>query len=440
VLVTSMAEYARLLGSRVSYGLLYDTLDAYFREGGSRAYISRVVGASPVAAFIVLNDGSAAATLRVQAKDPGDWGNLLNVEVLAGDAGGQFKLRISHDTLGVLETSPSYATKAEMIAWAANSAWIRLVDQASANDPAVVGVTSLSGGTDDRATAADAQWETALNRFTRAYGPGQVSMPGRTTAQAHIDVLEHAAANDRVALLDGSDTPTVATLLTSVGSVRTNGRHGGMFAPWAIVPGLTPSTTRTVPYTAVEAGIMARNDSAGESPNVAAAGEKGQAVYAIGLSQVDWSDSDRTLLNDAGVNVARIINGGVRTYGYRTVADPLADPNYLLLSNVRLLMAIVANGHAIGERYVFSEIDGRGHKISDFNGDLTGELMRWWNAGSLYGVTPEEAFLVDTGAQVNTPATIAAHELHAALSLRLSPFGERVVVEIVNRPITEGVN
>lgn len=440
VLVTSMAEYDRLHGDRVSYGLVYDWLDAFFREGGSRAYVSRVVGPAAANAFVILDDSAVADTLRVEARNPGDWGNSLNVEVLAGDAGGEFKLRISHDTDGVLQTTPSFATKAEAIAWAATNEWIKLVDQASALDPAVVGVTSLASGTDDRTNAVDAHWETALGRFSRELGPGQVAMPGRTTGQAHTDLLEHAAANDRVALLDMADTATAATLVAAAEAARTNGRRGASFSPWATIPGISPGTTRTVPYSAIAAGIRARNDSAGESPNVPAAGVMGQAVYAIGLSQTAWGDADRTLLNDAGVNVARIINGGVRTYGYRTLADPDTDPNWLLLGNARLVMAIVAGGYGIGERYVFAEIDGRGHKIADFAGDLTGELMRWWNAGSLYGDTPEEAFLVDTGPLVNTPETRADLELRAVLSLRLSPMGERIEVEIVNRPITERVS
>src|SRR5947209_15483793 len=50
VLIGSMNDYAETFGARVSYGLLYDALDTFFREGGSRAYVSRVVGPTPVAA------------------------------------------------------------------------------------------------------------------------------------------------------------------------------------------------------------------------------------------------------------------------------------------------------------------------------------------------------------------------------------------------------
>ena len=140
VLITSMADYVRLLGARVSYGYLYDSLELFFREGGSEAYVGRVVGVTPVNAFLVLNDGVAAATLRVEALNPGDWGNSLRAAVLAPLVSG-FRLQVSHITLGILETSPDLVDKAAAFTWAAGSAYIKLIDQASALVPAVLAAT-----------------------------------------------------------------------------------------------------------------------------------------------------------------------------------------------------------------------------------------------------------------------------------------------------------
>ena len=38
---------------------------------------------------------------------------------------------------------------------------------------------------------------------------------------------------------------------------------------------------------------------------------------------------------------------------------------------------------------------------------------------------------------MNTPATIAARELHAVIAARVSPNAERVVIEIASAPITQ---
>jgi hypothetical protein len=302
----------------------------------------------------------------------GAWGNGasggLAVEVEAGGAGA-FVLVITLDGDEV-ERSPELATKADALEWAASSDYVVLTDLASVNDPAVVAATPLAGGTDDRASATDAHWKIALDRFETILGPGQVSAPGRTPA--------------------------------------------------------------------LEAGLMARSDAV-QSPNIPAAGENGQARYAFDLSQAAWDDATRESLNDGGVNVARVLFGGVRTYGYRTLVDPDTDPNHVMLNNARLFMAIRARAAAILERYVFAQIDGGRKKLGQLAGELAALLNEYYEAGSLYGSTPQEAFLVDVGDSVNTPSSIAAGELHASLAVRPSPEAELVVLEIVRVGIQESL-
>jgi hypothetical protein len=441
-LVRSLAEFERLYGSRVAYSLLFDSLDAYFREGGTKAYVSRVLGPDALAASVTLDDAAAADTLKVTANSAGAWGNGasggLAVEVEAGGAGA-FVLVITLDGDEV-ERSPELATKADALEWAASSDYVVLTDLASVNDPAVVAATPLAGGTDDRASATDAHWKIALDRFETILGPGQVSAPGRTTAQSQSDLLAHAAERNRIALLDTVDSGTAATLRAAALALRTNADadHGALFAPWAVIPGLTRGSTRTVPYSAIEAGLMARSDAV-QSPNIPAAGENGQARYAFDLSQAAWDDATRESLNDGGVNVARVLFGGVRTYGYRTLVDPDTDPNHVMLNNARLFMAIRARAAAILERYVFAQIDGGRKKLGQLAGELAALLNEYYEAGSLYGSTPQEAFLVDVGDSVNTPSSIAAGELHASLAVRPSPEAELVVLEIVRVGIQESL-
>src|SRR5438034_1203991 len=87
VKVTSLADYQRTYGNRVSYAqTLYDAADVYFREGGTELYVARVVGTTPVVATVNLKESGNANTLRVDAKNAGDWGNDLRVAVVAGSA------------------------------------------------------------------------------------------------------------------------------------------------------------------------------------------------------------------------------------------------------------------------------------------------------------------------------------------------------------------
>lgn len=442
-LVRSLAEFVRVFGARVAYSLLYDSLDAFFREGGTKAYVSRVLGPAAAAATVVLNDGAAAQTLRVSANSAGSWANGaaggLSVEVVAGSGGGTFVLVIRLNGVEV-ERSPDLVDKPAALAWALGSDYVVLTDLASLNDPAVVVATPLAGGTDDRTNATDTHWKAALDRFERTYGPGQVSAPGRTTSQAQTDLLAHAAARNRIALLDAVDSATAGTLRSAALALRSSGdaQHGGLFAPWAVIPGVTSGTTRTVPYSAIEAGLMARSDQ-GQSPNVPAAGENGRARYALDLSQPAWDEATRESLNDAGVNLARVLYGSVRTYGYRTLVDPDTDPNHVMLNNVRLFMAIKARAAAILERYVFSQVDGRGITTGRLAGELTGLLNEYYEEGSVYGATPQDAFAVDVGSDVNTPTTLAAGELHAVIAVRPSPEAETVVLEIVRVGLGEAL-
>lgn len=441
VLVTTIDEFVSTFGDRAAYSYLYDALDVFFREGGNRAYVCRVVGPSPVKAFLNLKNDSDADCLKVEAKYYGDYGNALKVQVVAGQAGGTFVLVISTGSTE-LERSGDLADQAAAIAWSSESEYVNVSALAGSGDPKVASATSLATGADDHANATDTQWDAALAKFSADLGPGQVSYPGRTTTAAHTALLTHAQSHNRVALLDAPDTATVGTLTAAADAQRPTTDHlerfGGLFAPWDVVPGLVPASTRTVPPCARVAGQMARLDSAGNSPNVPAAGVAAEALFALEPTQT-YSDANRETLNDAGVNVSKIIYGGLRTYGYRTLAEADDDKNWLPLSNARLAMAIRAKADAVAENFVFAQIDGRKRKISQFNGELKGMLVPYFDAGSLYGERPEEAFAVDTGPSVNTEETLADGQLRAVILLRMSPFAELVSIELVKTATSEAL-
>lgn len=445
VLVRSLSEYVATFGQRITYGLAYDWLDTFFREGGNKAYVSRVLGPAPVIAQATLNDGavSPVASLIVRAKSAGVWANQLAIQAVAGVGAGTVQLSVQSPAGTEIERSPDLTTQQDAVNWAQFSTNVNVTLGASALLPAAgtaaapVAAVALTGGTGDHANAVDAQWRTALGAFTKDLGPGQVSMPGRTTAAAHTDLLAHAQANNRVAVLDAPDTPTATTLRATAAAQRTgvNARYGALFAPWITVPGVAPNTTRTVPPSALVCGAIARSDLV-NSPNVPAAGENGQARYALGVSQT-YSDADRALLNDAGMNVILTKYGGVRVYGWRTLVDPVLAPTWLAFSNSRLYMAIAAQANAIAESEVLKQLDGRRIEIAKFGGKLTGMLLDFYGAGSLFGATPDDAFRVDVGPQVNTLQSMSAGELHAVLALKFSPFAETVYIDIAKTPITE---
>ena len=260
-----------------------------------------------------------------------------------------------------------------LVSWAGSSSYVIVIDTgagAVALPPAGAAM-ALTGGDSDAAALSDARYLESLDEFDADLGPGQVIIPGQTSATTHQNLMAHADERNRIALLDAPDSGTVATLAAA--SVAVSGsdgdRRSAMFAPWVRVASVAPGTTRLIPPSVVAAGLMARSD-AENSANVAAAGANGISRTALDLSQREFSDSQREVLNEAGVNIFRVLNGTIRLYGYRTKANPISDTIWLQLTGARMIMEIQAEADNISEQYVFAELDGRGHEISAYGGDL----------------------------------------------------------------------
>jgi len=439
-LVQSLDQFISLCGARVTYSILYDAVDIFFREGGNAAYIGRVVGPSAIAASHTFNDAGAVSSLVLSADSPGAWGNNIKVGIVAGQVTG-YAIQVQDMSNNILETSYDLVTQADALSWVNTySQYLNCVLGTSTNPPAQVAAVALAGGADDRNNITDAQWLAALNTFGPALGPGQVLAPGRTSTAGTQQVCAHAQANNRVALVDLVDTPTVATLQSGASAAAASGagQYSAAFTPWLVVPGATPGTSRIVPPSCAIAGLIARNDVL-NNPDTPAAGEQGIFNSVIGLSQPAWVDSVRQTLNASGVNVIRGMIGGFRNYGYRSLANPVSNQAWLDFSNVRYLMGLGARCQAVGEMFVFAVIDGQGNTFSDYGAALSALCQADYSSGQIYGGTPEEAFNVDTGPGVNTPATIADNQLRAVVAVRPSPFAELVSILIVNTPITQQV-
>jgi phage tail sheath protein FI len=438
ILITSINDFISKCGGRVTYSVLYDALDTFFREGGNQAYVGRVVGPSATKGTHTFLDGSAGTSLIISAIGPGATSANITVAVISGTQAGSYQLQVFYNAV-LVENTPDLFSQADAVSWAtANSNYISIVIGASSLNPANIAATALTAGNDDRASIVDAQWLTALNLFTQDYGPGQVSSPGRTTDVGHTQLLDHASANMRTALLDAPDTATSATLVTSATNAKTttHGQFGGMFAPWVIVPGVTSGTTRTVPPSALVAGAIARTDPIG-GPAVPAAGNaNGVSQFAQGVSQPAWDQPTRDTLNTNGVNVIRLVGTQTIIYGWRSLANASALPGWVGLGTVRYLQNLSYRCWQVGQQYLFNLIDGQGQTIARYNAALTALLLSDWNLGEIYGQQQTDAFKVDTGPTINSPASLSTNTLKANIAVRPSPMAELVIIQIVNTPIT----
>lgn len=445
--VTSLTQLVATYGIRDTGSTLYDELDLFFHEGGARAIVARYAGPGAAKATRNLLDGSAGVALIVTAKGVGSYGNSITVQVTHPDGTHYQLIVVGTDGAGnaVTETSGSYTTTAEAVAWATTtSTLVNITQGASTLIPAVLAASVLgntTSGTDDRASVTDTQRTTALNLFTSDFGPGQVKVAGATATATHQIVEAHAETYGRIPANDGPDTATVATITAVAATDRaaTGARNAGMFVPWPTIPALTVGgTVRTVPPGAFYAALAARNDGRGITPNQAAAGDLGRSNgYVTGLSQIPWNDTDRATLSAAGVTVLREVAGAVEVYDDVTLANPTTDPNWAFLSNARFFTAIRAQALDILEGYMFRQIDGRGHLLGEVAGALTGMLMPYFTAGSLYGDSPADAFNVDMSD--NTDESIANGDLTASLALRMSPPAKNIELAIIKVSVAGSV-
>ena len=423
---------------------LFDAANTFYQEDGQASpnvYFSRVVGPTPVNATLALGP-SAALTLTAQYPGVGGNGILAAIQ----NSTSTYTLTL-YDTLGnVLAASPSLSTLAAGVAWAATTGLVTAVLSGSTL-PATAAATALSGGTDNRGSATITSYQTALTAFSATLGPGQVFVPNTTnTTLSGIwsAIGTHAQAFNRVAICDMDDNQSVSALISDLASFGTSGvaSYCGFWAGSRLIPGTTPGTTRTISPSAVIAALCARVDVSG-NPNQAAAGVDYPLAYATSPASIvsgapydTYSLADLATLNGAGINTFQTANGLPCNYGFVSSELSSQDVTYWQFNHARLRMYIVAQAQILGQPFVFSQIDGQGSQAVAFKNVLQGLLQNLYAAGALYGATASQAFKVDTGSDVNTPATIAAGQLNAVLTVSFSYFAQNVNIQVQVTPIT----
>jgi len=465
-LVTSLSAFSERFGDSSGGPTASAAAQAFFQERGANLSFLRLSGPNAAAAQVEVG------SLPVAASSPGTWANDVTVSIVAdvspllppapaptkltkaqqqalddgdgngngngnGDAG-PVRIVITEDGV-VVERSSRIRTQGDAVNWArSTSQYLAIPDVADPTVPlAVTADTALAGGTDDANITPDVV-AAALARFTYSMGFAQVCYPGETDTTYHGVILDHCETNRRPALLDLDDTdaPTLAADASAL-EAYSGSKFACALAPRIIYPGPASGTTMLVPYSAVQAGIIARADATTGNPNEAAAGSNGESLAALGLA-VDFDNDTREMLNDLGVTLPKMMRSGVmRTYGTRTVAGP-DQPNWLWFPGSRTILAMAHEFDTAAEEFVHRQIDGQRRLFTRLEVALGGICLDYFNMGALYGDQPEDAFSVDT-TSVNTTATIANGEVHAIVRVRVSPPGEWVVIEIQKTPLAQAV-
>jgi hypothetical protein len=439
-LIRSLNEYVLTYGPRSSTSsALYDAVNTFFALGGARCYVERVTDNSAVTATLTLVDSGTKPTILVSAKTPGVDGNNIKVEVVTVSA--EYEINLFNLEGELIEGTGKLANQAAAIAY--TSPYVTFTASSASehttNNPKTLAATALSGGANP-SDLTDASFVASLANFTATLGPGLVAIPGKTSAAIHLGLAEHAKLNNRFAWGDLADSSTVATLISGKGSIATSLQsYIGYAASTAqIAPAVAGGTPRIVAASAVIAGLFAQVSATGNDNQAPAGRNWPLEPFVLGFTNT-FSQGNMVTLNNAGINAFAERYGVLCLFGDRTAASKEADPIYYQFSASRERMHLVAEAEEIGERFMFSTLDGRHHTRAKFQGELQAMIKRHWEHDALYGETSQEAGKVEVGEPVNTPATEQAGQLNAELIVRISPTAEAVKLVITSTPITETV-
>ncbi|WP_217913235.1 hypothetical protein [Miltoncostaea marina] len=282
-----------------------------------------------------------------------------------------------------------------------------------------------------------------LEQVPADLGPGQVVAPEVVTGPEMAQIAAWAYETNRVYIADGPDAADDASLITLATALRgsAGARFASMEADTLIIPGIASGTTREVPASIVKAALIARSDLATGNPNVAAAGiTNARCRYVIGIDAAR-SESERNTLAEAGVNAFRTIYGqAVVPYGFRTVADPDTLPLWWDLSGSRVVMAVRAREAEVNEAHLFGQVDGSGAFLVSYETSLARVLKELQSAGALFATSPSDpGYSVSAGWELNPREEIAQGRVRARITLRISPFAENIVLNIIRRSVAEEV-
>jgi hypothetical protein len=417
-----------------------------FREGAARVVTSRVIGATPVAATANIA-GATATSLTISAVSPGEWANgaagglAFDVDVAGSDV--TLKLYLN----GLLMAQVTAQTRADLVtAAAANATFAKYAALGLGADTtlpvATASNTNLAGGAADLTNVTPTQVRAAVTAITVAYGPLQVLAPGRTTAASLQAVAEGAQPLGRVLLGNIAAGQSAAAVISIAATLRALGtgatglpRLIGLWAQDAVGPGPFPGSSITVPWSVVEAGILARVQRDAGHPNVAAAGTYGRSQWAQGVNAY-WSEADADALTDAGVNVVEEYLGP-RNATFISVDNP-ATSNWGDLAHSRVAMDFLFRARAIGREFQGRVLSADGIVQGDFGGRLRDVLEDYLKRSAIFGDSTT-AYRVDVGPSVNTIDRIAAGEIWAEVGVRMSPHVDDVHVILARVPITQAV-
>jgi phage tail sheath protein FI len=479
--VTGFAQFQRLYGGFVKDFYLPYAVDGFFRNGGQRCFIGRIVR-------IDRDNPANSATAAELTRDPvtfeavgeGVWGKRVAIRIEGASVGDPalFKLTVAYWSKGIPTnlnvaplTSPPDDTKLkrsvrQLLETAApvevfdnlstdpdspdfyekrinGTANLIKVTSTGAGKPAntdpFILMEPLLNGSDGAGTKPDRNDflgdELALpgeRRGLTAFGDideiSIINVPDLhlvDLAQRDTlidDVLSQCETlKDRFAIFEASSDDQNYKKIDKVGWTRPS-KYGALYYPWIEVFDPITQLPKSIPPGGYIAGIYARTDQE-RGVHKAPANE-----VVRGATDVDIkvTKGDQDFLNPKGVNAIRVFPGrGIRVWGARNM---ILDPLWKYINVRRLFIFLEESIDEGTQTFVF---EPNNEKLWDrVKQTITQFLTRVWRDGALMGTAPEQAFFVKVDRTTMTQDDIDNGRLIVLIGVAPVKPAEFVIVRI----------
>ena len=446
VFVSSLAEFEQQFGGYVSYAYLQPTVQTFFEEGGTQAYIVRVVGPNATTGQGLLNEGGAGGdnVISLDAVGAGAWSANLEAVTSVSGAGRIVKLKYNGEQIfstGVKLTAAGLVNAINNSSVASSYVTATLLLEALPEASTVTFTTGNDDKGDNTVDTSFTAYVDALELFNDAYGDGAVICP--ETHAINAQLVLHANEYSRVALLHGAVDVTVGDLTTAVQDIAAelNAEHVAMYYPWVYIPSDVPGINRLIPPTGYAAGkrALAHNQT---GPHQPAAGLISSSNFVNGV----YASVNRTLgdtLDAASINAIRVIANTVRIYGARSCSDD--TDNFRFITAQDTVNTVVTQANTTLEDLVFSVIDARGGLFASITGRMISICENLKSLGALYegfnvnGKKVDPGYTVKCDSSINSLASLSEGKINVQVGVRVSSIGDTIDVTIVKSNLSTTV-
>jgi Bacteriophage tail sheath protein len=184
----------------------------------------------------------------------------------------------------------------------------------------------------------------------------------------------------------------------------------------------------TVPPSGHTAGVYANSDN---NFGVFRAPANESIVSALDL-ETPVTDDEQGPLNEQGINVIRAFKGqGIKIWGARTIAPH--DITQWRFVNVRRLLLFIEESIQEGTRFAVFEPNNL-TLWQTVKRLVTAFLRDQWEAGALFGETPDKAFRVRVDETLNPPEIRALGQLIIEVTVVPTTPAEFIVFQVIQDP------